>query len=96
MTLTPARSLSPRELEVVVLLSRGFSVKEIASALELSTGTVKNYLASARRRTDSRTNVQLVVAIVPREHRRRPPRAVRHPTIGTIGPEAAESYRPKA
>lgn len=56
----PAVVLSPRELEVIALLGGGMTLKEIAAALEIATGTVKSYLARARIRTGSRNNAQLV------------------------------------
>jgi DNA-binding NarL/FixJ family response regulator len=43
---TLADKLSPRELELVSLLAKGYSNAEIASRLFLSEGTVRNYLSS--------------------------------------------------
>jgi len=43
---TLADKLSPRELELVSLLAKGYSNTEIASRLFLSEGTVRNYLSS--------------------------------------------------
>lgn len=54
-----AELLSGRELEVVLLLCEGLTPKEIAGRLDLSLWTVKNHLVNARRRTRSRTNVQM-------------------------------------
>lgn len=51
--------LTPRQLEVVELLRAGLSLKEIAAELAISVWMVKSHLAEGRRRTDSRTNVQL-------------------------------------
>lgn len=42
--------LSPRELEVLTLAQQGLPVKEIASALEISNGTARNYLSSIYRK----------------------------------------------
>ncbi len=39
-------SLSPRELEILRLLAGGYSNKEIAAAIHLSTGTVKNNVSA--------------------------------------------------
>lgn len=44
--LTPNEELSPREHEVLRLLSEGLSNKQIAKQLGLSEGTVKNYVSS--------------------------------------------------
>jgi len=41
-----AEELSPRELELLGLLARGYSNAEIASQLFLSEGTVRNYLST--------------------------------------------------
>jgi len=38
--------LSPRELEVLKLAQQGMLNREIAKALEISAGTVRNYLSS--------------------------------------------------
>lgn len=51
MRLPPGQSpvppeLSPREMQIVRLMARGLANKEIASALNLAEGTVKNYVTS--------------------------------------------------
>lgn len=70
-----AELLSPRELEVVALLAEGFTPKEIAGHLDVSIWTIKSHLANARRRTGSRTNVQLASRVIhARPVRRRIPR----------------------
>jgi DNA-binding CsgD family transcriptional regulator len=40
--------LTPRESEVALLVARGFLVREIASQIQVSEGTVKTLLARAR------------------------------------------------
>lgn len=47
--------LSPREREVLVLSRRGSSVEEIARALHLSRGTVRNHLSVAIQKLNART-----------------------------------------
>jgi two-component system response regulator DesR len=47
--------LSPREREVLVLSRGGASVEEIARALHLSRGTVRNHLSVAIQKLDART-----------------------------------------
>jgi DNA-binding CsgD family transcriptional regulator len=66
----PVSHLSAREQEVVDLLGAGHVQKEIADRLELSIWTVKGYLASARKRTGTRTNAQLATRFSrrPSEH----------------------------
>jgi DNA-binding NarL/FixJ family response regulator len=45
-----AAGLSPREIEVIRLLSLGCTVKEIASVLGISTSTVENHKARTMRK----------------------------------------------
>jgi two-component system, NarL family, response regulator DesR len=47
--------LSPREREVLALSQRGASVEEIARALSLSRGTVRNHLSIAIQKLEART-----------------------------------------
>jgi DNA-binding CsgD family transcriptional regulator len=61
VTPTARTYLTDRELEVLALLGKGMTTKEIAGRLELSIWTVKSHLANARRRTNARTNVQLAL-----------------------------------
>lgn len=58
---TSAGGLSEREIQVVVLVARGASNKEIASALSISEGTVKNHLTNifARLGVTDRTQAAL-------------------------------------
>jgi len=54
-------SLSPREMEVLKMLTRGMSNKEIAHTLGISEQTVKNHVASIFRKLDVRDRTQAVV-----------------------------------
>jgi DNA-binding NarL/FixJ family response regulator len=54
--------LTDRELEVVVLVARGRTNKEIADALHLSPATVKTHVSRAMMKLDSHDRAQLVVA----------------------------------
>ncbi|HVE15651.1 MAG TPA: LuxR C-terminal-related transcriptional regulator [Chthoniobacterales bacterium] len=54
-------SLSPRELEVVLLLKGGRSDKAVAENLSIATGTVKTYLKSVYRKMGVRNRVQLML-----------------------------------
>jgi DNA-binding CsgD family transcriptional regulator len=62
-TLTPTSStLTSAEVAVIRLAIRGFTYKEIASALAKSTNTVDNQLRSARAKLGARNKVELAQA----------------------------------
>ncbi|GGZ61429.1 DNA-binding response regulator [Streptomyces inusitatus] len=52
--------LSPRELRVLALAAEGESVSSIAGALHLASGTVRNYLAAAIRKTGARNRLDAI------------------------------------
>jgi DNA-binding CsgD family transcriptional regulator len=52
--------LTPREAEVYILALEGRSVKEIASALEVSSRTVKYHLAGIFRKTGVSSRLELL------------------------------------
>jgi DNA-binding NarL/FixJ family response regulator len=53
--------LSRRESQIIALLSQGLKNKEIASALELSDGTIKSYLVRLFRKVGARDRFELAV-----------------------------------
>ncbi|MEW6623545.1 MAG: response regulator transcription factor [Bacillota bacterium] len=53
--------LTDREIEVVQLMSRGLSNKEISSALFISEKTVKNHITNILRKLDMRDRVQVAI-----------------------------------
>lgn len=53
-------SLSPREQDVLSLIARGFSNKEIAARLQISTKTVETYKARAAEKLSLRTRADIV------------------------------------
>ncbi|MFE5856811.1 MULTISPECIES: response regulator transcription factor [unclassified Streptomyces] len=52
--------LSPRELHVLSMAAEGESVSSIANALHLASGTVRNYLAAAIRKTGARNRLDAI------------------------------------
>lgn len=52
--------LSPRELHVLAMAAEGESVSAIANALHLASGTVRNYLAAAIRKTGARNRLDAI------------------------------------
>ena len=55
--------LTEREVEISVMISQGFSNRQIASALYITDGTVKNYVSSIYSKTkiNDRTKLALYV-----------------------------------
>ncbi len=54
-------ALSPREREIFLLVARGLSNSEIATAAYVSEATVKTHIAAILRKLDLRSRVQVVV-----------------------------------
>lgn len=54
-------NIGDRELEIIKLIAQGQSNKEIASALYLSEGTVRNYLSSILEKLNLRDRTQVAV-----------------------------------
>ncbi|MCY0930104.1 response regulator transcription factor [Streptomyces sp. H27-H1] len=52
--------LSPRELSVLVRAAEGDSIAEIARTLHLASGTVRNYIAAATRKTGARNLIDAI------------------------------------
>jgi DNA-binding NarL/FixJ family response regulator len=55
------RPLSPREMEILTLITRGLSNKEIAYTLGISHQTVKNHMTSILRKVDAEDRTQAAV-----------------------------------
>lgn len=58
---TEAAGISRKELEIVEQVAKGLSNKEIASALYLSEGTVRNYISNILLKLNLRDRTQLAV-----------------------------------
>ena len=56
-----ALGLSPRELDILILIAHGHSNKEIAARLHLSDGTVRNYISDMLTKLDVRDRTQLAI-----------------------------------
>ena len=55
------RGIGEREIEVIELVAKGYSNKEIANALFLSEGTVRNYISVILEKLELRDRTQLAV-----------------------------------
>jgi DNA-binding NarL/FixJ family response regulator len=62
-TSTPPAHLTPRQAEVLGLLERGLSTKQIAQELHLSTETVKNHVRNLLRALGVTTRLEAVAAV---------------------------------
>lgn len=61
---TPSERLTPRESEVLALMARGFSNREIASALGTREGTVKNHASSILSKLGVRDRTRAVLKAI--------------------------------
>lgn len=52
--------LTPRELSALTLAAQGLPIGEIAHSLNLSSGTIRNYLASAMRKVGARNRMDAI------------------------------------
>lgn len=59
-TLTRLEGLSPRELQILTLLSLHLSIQEVADELVISPTTVKTHVRNMLRKTDSRSTREIV------------------------------------
>ncbi len=55
--------LSPRQTDVMMLLAKGFSIKQIASTMKLGVGTVKIHIASAYAALGTRNRVEALTRL---------------------------------
>lgn len=57
-------NLTPRELQVAILICRGFSNDEVARSLKMQHGTVKTHLRNIYRRTRVKSKILLLLRFV--------------------------------
>lgn len=57
-------NMTPRELQVAILICRGFSNDDIAKALKIKHGTVKTHLRNIYRRTRVKSKILLLLRFV--------------------------------
>ncbi|MBR0079591.1 MAG: response regulator transcription factor [Synergistaceae bacterium] len=57
-------SLSERELQILILVARGFSDKEIAKKLFVSKSTVNNHLLNILKKLNTKNRVQAVIEAI--------------------------------
>ena len=55
--------LTPREVEIALLIAQGSTYKEIASDLHISPNTVSSHVATIYRKTGTRSKVEMVNAL---------------------------------
>ena len=60
MVAAPRSPLSPRELNVLSVAATGVPSAEVAAALHLSAGTVRNYISAILRKTGARNRLEAV------------------------------------
>jgi DNA-binding NarL/FixJ family response regulator len=64
-----SRGLSPREIEVIELVARGYSDNEIAQRLAISARTAQQHVSNVMRKLDCRSRSEAVARLVGRESR---------------------------
>lgn len=63
-TIAEKKIITPRQLDVIALLLKGYRAKEIAKKLHLSHRTVEEHMAFLKKRFNARNIVDLVVKII--------------------------------
>ncbi len=57
-------NMTPRELQVAILICRGFNSNEVAKALKMKHGTVKTHLRNIYRRTRVKSKILLLLRFI--------------------------------
>jgi DNA-binding NarL/FixJ family response regulator len=57
-------NMTPRELQVAILICRGFSNDDVAKALKMKHGTVKTHLRNIYRRTRVKSKILLLLKFI--------------------------------
>jgi DNA-binding CsgD family transcriptional regulator len=60
-----ARNLSNREAQVIELVSKGMSNKEVSNELSIKEGTVKEYLRMSQKKLRTKSRAQIIIVCLP-------------------------------
>jgi two-component system nitrate/nitrite response regulator NarL len=63
------RALSPRELDVALLVARGISNKQVAHVLDIAEGTVKAHMNKVLQKLGARNRYTLILSMLGRNSR---------------------------
>lgn len=80
--------MTPRELQVAILVCRGFNNDEIAKALKIRQGTVKTHLRNIYRRARVKSKILLLLKFVADVSKLSPPSTPPHIPIIEIKPKS--------
>jgi len=83
-------NLTPRELQVAILICRGFSNNEVAKALKMQHGTVKTHLRNIYRRTRVKSKILLLLRFIEDVNKYYPPSAA-IPPVSEVAEEQQET-----
>lgn len=71
MDVNSAKTLSPREKQVADLLARGYSEKEIADRLNISSATVNNHTRNIRERFGLNKNSEIILLYIAERNKKK-------------------------
>lgn len=71
MDVNSVKTLSPREKQVADLLARGYSEKEIADRLNISSATVNNHTRNIRERFGLNKNSEIILLYIAERNKKK-------------------------